>query len=163
MTGQLQVLLGYSSSLAGAVFLSMIVFSLPLVSIAHKLCEANDARFVASLNLLGLSLMMFWIEIFDDPSYFDQILWPFLFLGFFLATFFAPLGVLALHGLPGRQMLHAAEELALLRTAAGAFGISLQAVVLFRRAPFHQLDLADHFGGRRFPSLDLIELAHREA
>ena len=53
MTGQLQVLLGYSSSLAGAVFLSMIVFSLPLVSIAHKLCEANDARFVASLNLLG--------------------------------------------------------------------------------------------------------------
>jgi len=29
-------------------------------------------------------------------------------------------------------------------------------VVQFRRAPFHQLDLADHFGGRRFPSLDLL-------
>jgi DHA2 family multidrug resistance protein len=29
-------------------------------------------------------------------------------------------------------------------------------VVIFRRTPFHQLDLADHFGGRRFASLDLL-------
>jgi len=156
MTGQLQVLLGYSSSLAGAVFLSMIVFSLPLVAIAHKLCEGHDARFVASLNLLGLSAIMFLIGIFDDPSYFEEISWPFLLLGFFLATFFAPLGVLALHGLPARQLLRAAEEFALLRTAAGAFGISLMAVVQFRRLPFHQLELADHFGGRPFASLDLL-------
>jgi DHA2 family multidrug resistance protein len=28
--------------------------------------------------------------------------------------------------------------------------------VVFRRTPFHQLDLADHFGGRRFASLDLL-------
>jgi MFS transporter, DHA2 family, multidrug resistance protein len=124
--------------------------------IAHKLCEGHDARFVASLNLLGLALIMFWIGIFDDPSYFDQIFWPFLLLGFFLATFFAPLGVLALHGMPGRQLLNAAEEFAIVRVAAGAFGISLQQVVQFRRLPFHQLDLADHFGGRRFASLDLL-------
>lgn len=153
---QAQLLLGYSSSLAGLIFMAMIPLSVPLVAIAHKLCEGHDARFVASLNLLGLSLMMLWIGIFDDPSYFDQIFWPFLFLGFFLATFFAPLGVLALHGLPATRLPHAAEELALLRTAAGAFGIAFQGVVQFRRLPFHQLDLADHFGGRRFPSLDLL-------
>jgi DHA2 family multidrug resistance protein len=29
-------------------------------------------------------------------------------------------------------------ELTLLRTCAGAFGIALQAVVIFRRTPFHQ-------------------------
>ncbi|HUI21283.1 MAG TPA: MFS transporter [Methylocella sp.] len=153
---QAQLLLGYSSSLAGLIFMAMIPFSVPLIAVAHKLCEGHDARFVASLNLLGLSFMMLWIGIFDDPSYFDRIFWPFLFLGFFLATFFAPLGVLALHGLPAARLLHAAEEFALLRTAAGAFGIALQGVVQFRRAPFHQLDLADHFGGRRFPSLDLL-------
>jgi MFS transporter, DHA2 family, multidrug resistance protein len=156
MTGQLQVLLGYSSSLAGLVFLAMILLSLPTIVIAHKLCEGHDARFVACLNLLGLALIMFWIGIFDDPSYFDQIFWPFLLLGFFLATFFAPLGVLALHGMPGRQLLNAAEEFAIVRVAAGGFGISLQQVVQFRRLPFHQLDLADHFGGRRFASLDLL-------
>jgi DHA2 family multidrug resistance protein len=28
--------------------------------------------------------------------------------------------------------------------------------VVFRRTPFHQLNLADYFGGRRFASLDLL-------
>jgi MFS transporter, DHA2 family, multidrug resistance protein len=45
----------------------------------------------------------------------------------------------------------------LLRIAAGAFGITLQGVILYRRTPFHQLDLADFFGGRRFASLDLLQ------
>jgi DHA2 family multidrug resistance protein len=138
------------------------LLSLPVIVIAHKLCEGHDARFVACLNLLGLAFIMFWIGIFDDPSYFDQIFWPFLLLGFFLATFFAPLSVLALHGLPSRQLLRAAEEFAVVRTAAGALGIAIQGVIQFRRLPFHQLDLADHFGGRRFPSLDLLnELSAR--
>jgi hypothetical protein len=44
----------------------------------------------------------------------------------------------------------------MLRTATGAFGITLMGVVQFRRTPFHQLDLADHLGGRRFASLDLL-------
>jgi hypothetical protein len=48
------------------------------------------------------------------------------------------------------------EEATLFRIAAGAFGITLQGVILYRRQPFHQLDLADFFGGRRFASLDLF-------
>jgi DHA2 family multidrug resistance protein len=32
----------------------------------------------------------------------------------------------------------------------------MQGVVVFRRTPFHQLNLADHFGARRFASLDLL-------
>ena len=52
------------------------------------------------------------------------------------------------------SIIRAAEELTLLRTVAGAFGITLQAVVQFRRTPLHQLDLSDHLGGRRFASFD---------
>jgi DHA2 family multidrug resistance protein len=29
--------------------------------------------------------------------------------------------------------------------------------VLYRRTPFHQLQLADHFGGRRFASIDVMQ------
>jgi DHA2 family multidrug resistance protein len=61
-----------------------------------------------------------------------------------------------MHGLSGAKLIRAAEELALLRTVAGSYGISLLAVAQFRRLPLHQLDLADHFGGRRFASLDLL-------
>jgi len=99
---------------------------------------------------------MFWIGLFDKEGYFDQIALPIVFFGFSLAAFFAPLSALAIHGLPDARLLRAAEELTLLRTVAGAFGIALQGVVIFRRAPFHQLNLADHFGGRRFAALDLL-------
>ena len=154
---QLQLLLGYSSSLAGLVFMSMILLATPIVVVGHELCKNVDVRLVACLNFLGFALTLFWIGLFDDPSYFDRIFWPMLFLGFFLGTFFAPLAVLTLHGLPSRQLLRAAEEAALFRIAAGGFGMAFETVVQFRRTPFHQLDLADHFGGRRFASLDLLQ------
>jgi MFS transporter, DHA2 family, multidrug resistance protein len=153
---QLQLLLGYSSSLAGLVYISMIFLSVPVVAIIHELCRKFDVRLIACLNFLGLAATLAWIGLFDKSGYFDQIALPMTFFGFSLAVFFAPLAALAMHGLPAARLIRAAEELTLLRTAAGSFGIALQGVVQFRRAPFHQLNLADHFGGRRFASLDLL-------
>ncbi|MCI0599349.1 MAG: MFS transporter [Beijerinckiaceae bacterium] len=154
--GQLQLLLGYSSSLAGLVYIAMIILSVPLVAIIHQVGREIDVRLIACLNFLGFAVILLWIGLFDKPGYFDQILLPMVFFGFALAAFFTPLAALAVHGLPAPRLIRAAEELALLRTVAGAFGITLLAVVQFRRTPFHQLDLADHFGGRRFASLDLL-------
>ena len=154
---QLQLILGYSSFLAGMVLLSIILFAAPLTAMMHEICKLADARLFACLTLLGFAFTLFWIGLFDVPAFYDQIFWPMLTLGFFLGTFFAPLTVLTLHGLPSRQLIRAAEEAGLLRIAAGAFGITLQGVILYRRTPFHQLDLADFFGGRRFASLDLLQ------
>jgi len=154
--GQLQLLLGYSSSLAGLVYLSMIVLSVPLVAIIHELCRKFDVRLLASLDFLAFAVILMWIGLFDKRDYFDQIVLPMIFFGLSLAAFFTPLAVLAMHGVPGARLTRAAEELTMLRTATGAFGITLAGVVQFRRTPFHQLDLADHFGGRRFASLDLL-------
>ncbi len=153
---QLQLLLGYSSSLAGIVYLTMILLSVPLVAIIHELCRKFDVRLICCLNFLGFAGTMFWIGQFDKNGYFDSIALPMVFFGLSLAAFFTPLSALAIHGLPASRLIRAAEELTLLRTCAGAFGIALQAVVIFRRTPFHQLDLADHLGGRRFASLDLL-------
>ena len=153
---QLQILLGYSSSLVGFVYLTMIILSVPLVAIIHELCRKFDVRLIACLNFVGFAAVFTWIGLFDKQGYFDQIALPMLFFGFSLAAFFTPLSALAVHGLPAAKLLRGAEELAVLRTVAGAFGIALQAVVIFRRTPFHQLELADHFGGRRFASLDLL-------
>lgn len=153
---QLQVLLGYSSLLAGLVYMSMVTLSVPLVAVIHELCRKFDARLIASLNFLGFAMILIWIGFFDERDYFDQIALPMTFFGFSLAAFFTPLAALAVNGLPASRLIRAAEELTLMRTAAGAFGIALQGVVQFRRTPFHQLELADHFGGRRFASLDLL-------
>lgn len=154
--GQLQLLLGYSSNLAGLVYLLMTFLSIPLVAVIHELCRKFDVRLIACLDFLIFAMILAWMGIFDKPGYFDQIALPMIFFGFSLAAFFTPLAVLAVHGLPAGRLIRAAEELTLLRTAAGAFGITLMGVVQFRRMPFHQLGLADHFGGRRFASLDLL-------
>ncbi len=154
---QLQVLLGYSSYLAGMVFLPMILLAAPVTVAMQMLPKGLDARLLACLNLLGFAVTFYWLGLFDDPGSFDQLFWPMLLLGFFLGSFFTPLTKLTLHGLSGDRQLRASEEAGFLRVIAGAFGITLQNVVLFRRTPFHQLHLADHFGGRRFASIDVLQ------
>lgn len=154
--GQLQLLLGYSSSLAGWIYLILFPLSLPLVALIHYLCEDVDARFLISMNFIGLSVVLTWLGLFDQPSDFDQILWPMIFVGFCLGAFYAPLGILGMHGMPNSLIAHATEQLALLRTISGGLGIAIQGVIHFRRLPFHQLDLADHLGGRRYTSYDTV-------
>jgi DHA2 family multidrug resistance protein len=154
--GQLQTLLGYTSSLAGVVYLTMALAAVPLVAIVHLLIRNVDLRLFASFNYIGFAVTLSWLARYDKMAYFDQIALPMTAFGFFLATFFAPAAAMGMQGLSGARLIRAAEELAMLRTAAGAFGITSQAVVQFRRAPFHQLGLADQLGGRRFPSLDLL-------
>jgi len=154
---QLQLLMGYSSYLAGMVFLPMIIFGLPVIAVMHEVAKRVDVRLLASLNLLGFAATFYWIGLYDDPHSFDQILWPMLVEGLFLGSFFTPLTVLTLHGLAGDQLLRAAETTNLFRIAAGALGITAQGVILFRREPFHQLHLADHFGGRVSISYDALQ------
>jgi len=154
--GQLQLLLGYTSSLAGVLYLSMGLLAFALISVVHLLVRQFDLRFLASLNFIGFSITLAWLGHFDKAASFDQITTPMIFFGFFLATFFAPPAAIAVQGLSGSKLVRAAEELAMLRTAFGAFGITLQGVVQFRRTPWHQLDLSDHLGGRVFASLDRL-------
>jgi len=134
----------------------MAIFAAPLVSVVHLLIRHIDLRYVACLNFIGFAVTLTWLGQFDKVASFDQIDTPMLFFGFFLATFFAPPAAIAVQGLAGSKLIRAAEELAMLRTAFGAYGITSQAVIQFRRAPFHQLGLADQLGGRFYPSLDLL-------
>jgi DHA2 family multidrug resistance protein len=139
------------------VFLPMILLAAPVTAVMHLLPKELDVRLLACLNLLGFAFTFHWLGLFDEAGSFDQIFWPMLLLGFFLGSFFTPLTRLTLHGLSGNHQIRAAEEAGFMRVVAGSFGITLQGVVLFRRSPFHQLHLADNFGGRRFASLDLLK------
>ncbi|BFU88816.1 MAG: multidrug export protein EmrB [Nitrospira sp.] len=153
---QLQLLLGYSSELAGLVFLPMLLLGMPMIAVMHEIAKRLDVRWLACLNSLGFAATFYWIGLFDDPHSYDQIFWPMVLEGVFLGSFFTPLTVLTLHGLSGEQMLRAAETANILRIAAGAMGITWQGIVIFRRLPFHQLQLSDHFGGRISASYDAL-------
>lgn len=142
---QLQLSMGYSSYLAGLVFLPMAVFAKPMAGVFHEIVKRYDARLLASLNLLGFAVVYFWLSRFDDPSAFDQLLCPKLLEGACLGSFFVPLTALLLHGLPPERQPKALELANLLRIAAGAIGIALQGIVLYRRTPLHLTRFAEHF------------------
>jgi DHA2 family multidrug resistance protein len=135
---QLQLLLGYPSSLAGLVFLPTAIFAKPVATFMHDLAKRIDARLLASANLLGFAAVYFWISGYDRPESFEQIFWPKLAEGLCLGTFFVPLTVIMLHGLPPPRQARAAEFAGFLRIAAGSFGITLMGVMLYRRTAFHQ-------------------------
>ncbi|MGR8952862.1 MAG: DHA2 family efflux MFS transporter permease subunit [Gammaproteobacteria bacterium] len=140
---QLQLALGYSSFLAGMVFLPMAIFAKPVASVFHEIVKRFDARLLASLSLLGFAAAYFWLSKFDDPSAYDQLLWPKLLEGICLGSFFAPLTALLLHGLPPERQWRAAELAGLLRIASGAIGITVQGIVLYRRTPHHLTRFAE--------------------
>ncbi len=154
---QIQVVLGYSSKLAGLALLPLVLLGAPTIAVMHLLCKHVDARWLASLNCLGFAWTFHWLGLFDDPHSYDQLFWPMVVEGIFLGSFFTPLTVLTLHGLSGPLLTRAAEVANLLRVAAGAFGITFQSIVMFRRTPFHRLHLADHFGGRQSISFDALD------
>jgi DHA2 family multidrug resistance protein len=154
---QIQYLLGYSAKLAGLALLPLVLLGAPAIAVMHILCKYIDARWLICLNSLGFAGTFYWLGLFDDPHSFEELFWPMVVEGIFLGSFFTPLTVLTLHGLTGPLVTRAAEIANLLRVAAGAFGITFQGIVLFRRAHFHQLHLADHFGGRQWISYDPVE------
>jgi DHA2 family multidrug resistance protein len=130
------------------------LLSAPIIAVMHYLCKYVDARWLVCLNCLGFAWTFYWIGLYDDPHSYEELFWPMVVEGIFLGSFFTPITVLTLHGLSGPLVMRAAEVANLLRVAAGAFGITFQGIVLFRRIHFHQLHLADHFGGRQSISYD---------
>ncbi len=140
---QLQLLMGYSSFLAGLVFLPMAIFAKPVAGVFHEIVKRYDARLLASVNLLGFAGIYFWLSRFDDPDAYAQLFWPKLLEGICLGSFFTPLTVLLLHGLPPERQWRAVELASMLRIAAGAIGISLQGIVLYRRTPLHLTRFAE--------------------
>ena len=134
---QLQLSLGYSSLLAGLVFLPTAIFAKPIASVFHEIVKYYDARLLASINLMGFAAAYFWLSRFDGQDAFAQLFWPKLLEGACLGSFFVPLTALLLHGLPPERQWRAIELASLMRIAAGAIGITFQGIVLYQRAPMH--------------------------
>ncbi len=140
---QLQLTMGYSSFLAGLVFLPMAIFAKPMAGCFHYIVKYFDARLLASLNLLGFAFTYFWLSRFEHFDAYQQLFWPKLLEGICLGSFFAPLTTLLLHGVPQERQWRAVELATSLRIMAGAIGISLQGIVFYFRTPFHLTRFAE--------------------
>lgn len=159
---QLQLAMGYSSLLAGLVFLPMVIFAKPVASVFHEVVKYFDARLLVSLNCLGFAVVYYWLSLFDGHDAFAQLFWPKVLEGACLGSFFVPVTTLFLHGLPPERTWRAVELGSLLRIAAGAMGITLQGIVIYRRAPIHMTHFAEShtiFDSRLEQTLDTLVFA----
>jgi len=95
----------------------------------HEICKRVDVRLVSCLNFVGIAITLTWIGLYEQAGLLRSDRLAMTFFGFSLAMFFVPQAVIAMRGLQGFALIRGAEEFTLLRTAAGAFGIALQAVV----------------------------------
>ncbi len=153
---QMQLLLGYTSSIAGHVYLAMMIAGLPLASVMYEISKKIDVRLVICLMCMCSSVVLTWLGLFDKHASFDALVIPVIFLGFCVAALSAPTSTLATYGLTGKAYKRAAEEFLLFRLVGGAVGIAFQSVIYFRRTPWHQLNLSEYLGGRRYASLDTL-------
>lgn len=135
---QVQLTLGYSATAAGQIFLPMVVGGFPVALAIQRWARPADVRWLASLGLFGLSLVYLWIGRFEQPHAFGALLVPKVAEGAAIALALGPLGTLLVRQLPHEQQAHAAEFGFALRLAAGAIGITVAGVVLYRQAAFHQ-------------------------
>jgi DHA2 family multidrug resistance protein len=140
---QLQLSLGYSSFLAGLVFLPMAIFAKPIASVFHEVVKHFDARLLVTFNCLSFAAIYFWLSRFDGQDAFAELFWPKLLEGVCLGSFFVPLTALLLHGLPQERQWRAVELASLMRLAAGAIGITMQGIVLYQRTPLHMTRFAE--------------------
>jgi DHA2 family multidrug resistance protein len=134
----------------------MMVAGLPLAGFMYEISKKLDVRFVICMMCICSSVVLTWLGLFDKNASYDKLAIPVVFLGFCVAALSAPTSTLATYGLSGPAYKRAAEEFLLFRLVGGAFGIAFQSVVYFRRTPWHQLNLSEYLGGRRYASLDTL-------
>jgi MFS transporter, DHA2 family, multidrug resistance protein len=139
-----QTVLGYPALAAGLAYLPMIVFLKPTAFFFHEFAKKFDARLLASLSLLGFAATYFWISQFDRYESFVQIYGAHVLEGLCLGSFFVPLTVIMLSGIPPRRHARAVELAVFLRIAAGGVGISVQSILFECRVPFHQSRFVEH-------------------
>ena len=135
---QLQLTLGYTATAAGQVFLPLALGGFPVALAVQRWMRPQDARWLASLGLLGLGAVYSHVAGYEQPHAYGQLFGPKLVEGICSGLVFGPLSALATRQLEPAKQAGATELALLLRLAAGAVGITLAGVVLYRQAALHQ-------------------------
>ena len=145
---RLQVLVGYTSFLAGSVLLPLIFLAKPLAALMHRIVHRFDARLLASINMLLFAAYCGWssrYDFFGRGGWFDQPLWSQVLEGFCLGGLFVPLTTVFLSGLNPKRQTQAVELGGMLRILGGSVASPLFGVLWERRTAFHQAHLSETF------------------
>ena len=140
----LQLLMGYTATLAGMALSPGGVASLIAMAIMGRIIGKVDARYIIACGIVIASYSFYMMTQFNLSADYSHVLMPRIVQGFGVGCLFVPLTTVTLNRIPREEMGNATGIFNLLRNLGGSFGIAFSATVLSRHAQTNHRHLIEH-------------------
>ena len=142
-----QILLGYTSFLAGMILSPGGIATLIVMPIVGKLIVKHNPKYLLTFGMVLCALSTYMMSRFSLGADFSSLMWPRIYLGIGMGFLFIPLTTLTLSSIPRPQMGNATSIYNLLRNLGGSFGVAFATTMFVRRAQVHQSHMTEHLTG----------------
>jgi DHA2 family multidrug resistance protein len=150
----LQLLMGYTATLAGLALGAGGLGSLLIMPVVGRLTTKVDSRVLVGVGLLLNCLAVYLMSRYNTQIDFFHAAWPRFIQGFGLGTTFVSLTTLTMSRISQEKMGNATGLFNLLRNLGGSFGIATMTTLLARRSQVHQSHLVEHLTPYDLPFRD---------
>ncbi len=140
----LQLLMGYTPTLAGMALSPGGIASLISMALVGRLIGKVDARFILAFGIVVTSYSFHMMTLYNLYADYQYVLMPRIVQGFGVGCLFVPLTTLTLTHIPKEEMGNATGIFNLLRNLGGSFGIAFSATMLSRHGQINHSRLAEH-------------------
>lgn len=140
----LQLLMGYTPTLAGMALSPGGIASLVSMAIMGRLIGRVDARHILAFGIIVTSYSFYMMTRFNLYADYHYVLMPRIVQGFGVGCLFVPLTTLTLTHIPKEEMGNATGIFNLLRNLGGSFGIAFSATMLSRHTQINHSRLIEH-------------------
>jgi MFS transporter, DHA2 family, multidrug resistance protein len=133
----LQTTMGYTATWAGLATAPSGLLAIILMPLVGKNIQRLPLRVVSSFSFLAFGISAFWFGSFNLDASFGQLIWPRIFQGLGVASFFIPINQIILSGLPPDRLAAASGLSNFFRTIAASFATAISVFVWDHRAIYH--------------------------
>ncbi|UCD56660.1 MAG: DHA2 family efflux MFS transporter permease subunit, partial [Candidatus Hydrogenedentota bacterium] len=140
----LQLLMGYTATLAGMALSPGGIASLISMAIMGRIIGKVDARYIMGFGIIVTSYSFYMMTQFNLYADYQYVVIPRIVQGFGVGCLFVPLATVTLSRVPREEMGNATAIFNLLRNLGGSFGIAFSATMLSRHAQINHNRLIEH-------------------
>ncbi len=140
----LQLLMGYTPTLAGMALSPGGIASLVSMAIMGRLIGKIDARLILAFGITVTAYSFYMMTQFNLYADYHYVLMPRIVQGFGVGCLFVPLSTVTLTRIPREEMGNATGIFNLLRNLGGSFGIAFSATMLSRHTQVNHHRLIEH-------------------
>jgi MFS transporter, DHA2 family, multidrug resistance protein len=155
----LQTTMGYTATWAGLATAPSGVLAIILMPLIGRNITRLPLRVLASISFIVFGIAAFWFGSFNLDASFGQLVWPRVFQGVAIATFFIPINQIILSGLPPDRLAVASGLSNFFRTIAASFATAISVFVWDHRAIYHHAVLNEYVSTSNPLAVDYLDKA----